>query len=152
MALDLIRTITSGPRRRFRDPHANLDLDLCYVVPRVIAMGYPAEGNEAAFRNPLSDVVRFFFMRHGDRQIRIFNLSERRYDETRFGPDVVVNKGFPDRHSCPLTLALDLAEEISEFLEKGPRKVAAVHCALHTRGARRAQQSQARCHAAAATR
>ena len=129
MALDLVRSLTSGARRRFRDPHANLDLDLCYIVPRLIAMGFPAEGTEAAYRNPLSDVVRFFLMRHGERNALILNLSERRYDELRFGEGAVVNAGFPDRNSCPLALALDLAESISAFLDRGPRKVAAVHCA-----------------------
>ncbi len=92
-------------------------------------MGFPAEGAEAAYRNSIDDVVRFFFMRHGDKNFRILNISERRYDALRFGHDAVVNAGFPDRHSPPLALALDLAERIHAFLDLGPRKTIAVHCA-----------------------
>ena len=130
MALDLIRSITSGRRRRFIDSPASFNLDLSYIVPRVIAMGFPAEGAEAAYRNNIADVVRFFFMRHGDRNFRILNLSERRYEAIRFGDGAVIDAGFPDRHSCPLALALELAERMHAFLDLGPRKVVAVHCTL----------------------
>ena len=32
------------------------DLDLTYVTPNIIAMGYPSSGAEAMYRNPLPQV------------------------------------------------------------------------------------------------
>ena len=60
----LIKNAVSGNKRRFIDREAKLDLDLTYVTPRIIAMGIPSVGLEAAYRNDLEDVQRFFTSRH----------------------------------------------------------------------------------------
>ena len=51
-----LRHLVSKSKRRFRD--AGFDLDLSYITPRVIAMGFPSEGTEGVYRNPMSEAPR----------------------------------------------------------------------------------------------
>ena len=126
MALNVLRTIVSGKRRRFKDE--SFSLDLSYIQPRVIAMSLPGESTEALYRNSVDDVVRFLYQRHGT-HFRVFNLSERTYDYRRFPAGAIVECGFPDLNTCPLHLAISLARQMQAFLAQAPRNVVVVHCA-----------------------
>lgn len=66
MATDFIREVVSKQKKRFVDERNGFNLDLSYIGPenRIIAMGYPAEGYEAIYRNAMSDVKRFFDVYH----------------------------------------------------------------------------------------
>jgi len=44
----------SKKKKRFTDD--NFNLDLTYITPQVIAMGFPSEGAEGVYRNPLKQV------------------------------------------------------------------------------------------------
>ena len=37
------------------------DLDMCYIHDQVIAMGLPAQGLEALYRNPIEEVLKCIF-------------------------------------------------------------------------------------------
>ena len=39
-------------------------MDLSYVTDRIIAMGFPSEGKETLYRNPMSEVVKFMNKYH----------------------------------------------------------------------------------------
>ena len=54
--------MVSKKKKRF--PEDGFDLDLSYITPRIIAMGFPSSGVEGIYRNPLPEVQRFFTKRH----------------------------------------------------------------------------------------
>lgn len=49
-----LRAAVSGSRVRYMQD--GYDLDLTYITPRLIAMGYPATGVEKTYRNNISEV------------------------------------------------------------------------------------------------
>jgi hypothetical protein len=77
-----LRALVSKKKRRFID--GQVDLDLTYITNGIIAMGYPAVGMEALYRNPADTVRAFLEGRHGG-HYRIWNLvSEREYGPGTF--------------------------------------------------------------------
>jgi hypothetical protein len=56
--MDSIRKLVSGNRRRFTED--NINLDLTYITPNIIAMSYPSSGIEAMYRNPIDRVSLTF--------------------------------------------------------------------------------------------
>lgn len=78
----VIKHLVSKNKKRFVDEE--FDLDLFYVTPRIIAMGFPSEKVEGLYRNAMPDVQRFFTTKHPGRY-RVYNLcSEREYDPAKF--------------------------------------------------------------------
>ena len=67
----LVRSMVSKKKKRFVED--GFDLDLTYITPRIIAMGFPSSGMEGIYRNPLPEVQRFFAKRHsGHYKVEIF--------------------------------------------------------------------------------
>ena len=59
-------------------------LDLSYITPQIIAMGFPASQIlEKTYRNNIEEVADFLNANHKD-QFIIFNLSNRKVDEQFF--------------------------------------------------------------------
>jgi len=54
----LARHLVGQNKRRFVDLELEIDLNLTYIRPELIAMGAPAVGLTSLYRNPLEDVVR----------------------------------------------------------------------------------------------
>ena len=66
-----IRALVSKKKIRYRQ--LGFDLDLTYITPRIIAMGFPSEDVESIYRNPYSDVYRLLETQHRDRY-SVYNL------------------------------------------------------------------------------
>jgi hypothetical protein len=80
-AVGVLRGLVSKKKLRYQQD--GFDLDLSYITPRIIAMGFPSEGTEAVYRNPLPQVQKFFEQKHPS-HFRIYNLcSERKYEHKK---------------------------------------------------------------------
>jgi phosphatidylinositol-3,4,5-trisphosphate 3-phosphatase/dual-specificity protein phosphatase PTEN len=111
----MLRNAVSLKKQRFVKD--GIDLDLAYILPSVIAMGYPAEGKESLFRNPMEQVVWFFEKYHKD-SYRIYNLcSERSYPANRFN-GCFARYPFDDHNACPMEMLLAICEDIHDFVTK----------------------------------
>ena len=126
-AFATIRGLVSQQKLRFTADAFNLDLT--YITPRLIAMGFPSYGAEGYYRNPVDEVERFFETRHKG-HYKIYNLcTEREYDsETRF-------KGnfrrwpFEDHNApAPISMIPDLVADAQAYLAEDPANVIAAHC------------------------
>jgi len=121
-----VRESVSKNLVRFRT--AGFDLNLVYITPRIIVMGFPATGVEATYRNPIGEVVRFFETFHSG-HYKVYNLcppEERQYPAGRF-PNVEL---FPFEDHCPPCLAQmpEFTRSASAWLSEDPANVVAIHC------------------------
>ena len=71
------RQLTGENKKRFVDLENGFDLDLVYLSPQLIVMSVPAVGATALYRNPLSQVARFFETRHAKQERRAAGVVVR---------------------------------------------------------------------------
>lgn len=125
MALRGVRGLVSKKKRRFQEE--DFDLDLTYITPNVIAMGFPSQGTEGMYRNPMPEVQRFFRKYHNG-HVKVYNLcSERDYSDEDFGGPVG-RFPFDDHNPCPLDLIAKFCADVDAWLAHDPENVIAVHC------------------------
>lgn len=121
----LLRSAVSKEKRRYQKN--GFDLDLSYVTPRIIAMGFPSENVEAAYRNPMKEVLRFLDSYHRD-HYKVYNLcSERGYDAQKFYNRVGVFP-FDDHNAPPFELILSFCRNVQEWLAESELNIAVIHC------------------------
>jgi len=90
-------------------------------------MGFPSEGTEGMYRNPLKQVQQFFLLRH-PHAYRIYNLcSERAYDSAKF-ENRCEHHPFDDHNPPPFRLIKEFCESARNFLMQSPQNVISVHC------------------------
>ncbi|CCI48560.1 unnamed protein product [Albugo candida] len=88
-------------------------------------MGYPASGVEKTYRNDINEVAKFLNSRH-PHSYRVYNLSERRYDYSKFYQ--VAEFGFPDHHPPPLRLLIEIMNDMLRWTCQHPDNVVVAHC------------------------
>ena len=122
------RGLVSKKKKRFVDKQNDIDLDLTYITPRIIAMGFPSVGKEAMYRNPLELVQKFFQVYHPGNKFKVYNLcSERLYkSEDWFANWAWVP--FDDHNPCAFPLVYKMCCDIDAFLNADPENVIAIHC------------------------
>ncbi|KAI3621455.1 ptenb protein [Moniliophthora roreri] len=125
---DYIRRLVSGNKARFKDDE--FELDLVYLTPRLIIMGYPASGLESLYRNPRGEVKKFLEGRHG-KGFWVWNLCPLRENEYT-GKEVfdgrVTRWPWPDHHAPPLAFLPLVAQEIASWLKGEQGRVGVLHC------------------------
>jgi hypothetical protein len=124
----MIKSIVSGDRSRFKSPKHSLDLDLCYITPKILAMSIPSDSMlENYYRNSLEDVVKFFTLFHSYPHYLVVNLSQKRYDYTKLD-NMVLEFGWKDHHGPPLRLLFQATLAVTAWHEADVQNVVAVHC------------------------
>ena len=125
---NFFKRLVSKQKRRFQD--SDFDLDMSYITEKVIAMGFPSTGVETMYRNSLSDIIKFFHIRHND-EVKVYNLcleKDRIYNKNVFPKAQVGLFPATDHNPCPIKLILEFCIDICLYLIKNPKGLAAVHC------------------------
>jgi phosphatidylinositol-3,4,5-trisphosphate 3-phosphatase and dual-specificity protein phosphatase PTEN len=122
---DFIRGLVSKKKKRFKADGFNLDLT--YVTPRIIAMGFPSEKLEGVYRNNMKDVQRLFEKRHAH-AYKVYNLcSERFYDASKFHGRVA-RYPFDDHNPPSMDTIKAFCIDCHNYLNEHPQNVVAIHC------------------------
>ena len=121
--MNWLRSIVSGKSNRYKDD--NYDLDVTYITDRILAMAFPASGLETCYRNSLDNVAKFLDERHHGKY-RVFNLSNRAYDDDKF-KGVTNNYIWKDHYPPTIYILFKVWYDMYEFLMT-PDTVCVVHC------------------------
>eukprot|EP01113_Clastostelium_recurvatum_P021142 TRINITY_DN2501_c0_g2_i1.p1 TRINITY_DN2501_c0_g2~~TRINITY_DN2501_c0_g2_i1.p1 ORF type:complete len:495 (+),score=181.10 TRINITY_DN2501_c0_g2_i1:134-1618(+) len=123
--MSILQKAVSKKKRRYQKN--GFDLDLSYVTPRIIAMGFPSESVEGVYRNPMKEVIRFLDSTHKD-HYKVYNLcSERGYDLAKFYGRVGLFP-FDDHNAPPFEMLLSFCEDVKAWLDQDKDNVAVIHC------------------------
>eukprot|EP01100_Stratorugosa_tubuloviscum_P000175 TRINITY_DN1036_c4_g1_i2.p1 TRINITY_DN1036_c4_g1~~TRINITY_DN1036_c4_g1_i2.p1 ORF type:complete len:337 (+),score=90.67 TRINITY_DN1036_c4_g1_i2:160-1170(+) len=89
-------------------------------------MSLPGEQLRKVWRNDIKQVSSFLNQFHTNHYL-IMNVSEFNYNYQLFN-NQVIHKEFPDHHSPPLIILLEIIRIIDDFLSSHERNVVIVHC------------------------
>eukprot|EP00347_Sterkiella_histriomuscorum_P014124 403362076 len=114
-----IKKLVSKQKVRYQD--GKYDLDLAYIMPTIIAMGFPSFTGEGIYRNKIEMVQQFLMEKHGQDNVKIYNLcaeADRQYSPSLF-PTFRVNKyPFPDHNITSIQNIFSFCLDAALFLQQ----------------------------------
>ena len=116
-------------KKKHRIQNEYFDLDMAYITPRILAMGYPSTGCESLYRNSLKDAM--FFLNRYHREYKVYNLcleNGRIYHKEVFQGKKVGLFPFMDHQPCPIKLMLEMCTDVCLYLIRNKDGVAVIHC------------------------
>jgi len=120
-----LRHKVSKQKKRYKKD--GFDLDLAYITPRIIAMGFPSKKTEGVYRNPIGQVYKFYEHYHKD-HYKLYNLcAERKYDEAKFH-NRVSQYPFLDHNAPPMDLIVECCKDIDDWLNQDALNVVGINC------------------------
>ncbi|GIM07182.1 hypothetical protein Vretimale_11266 [Volvox reticuliferus] len=117
--------LVSTNKRRYQQD--GYDLDMSYITPRIIAMGFPCDGVSSFYRNPVDNVVRLLEARHTG-VYKVYNLCVERGYDPRVFKGRVMRVPMYDGQAPPLHLILEVCRDAVAWLAADSAHVVAVHC------------------------
>ena len=123
-----MRRISGENKRRLVSPEHDFDLDLAYITPRIIGMSVSATGCwTPLYRNPISEVARFFERFHPDAYAIVNMCSDLPYSSYPFQTGSVHRYAVQD-HAPPLFADTVHFLEFAREWMSNPQNVLAIHC------------------------
>ena len=124
-ATNWLRGVVSKKKKRHIEGGYNLDLS--YITPRIIAMGFPCMDIQATFRNPYTEVRGFLDWKHGNKYLLVNLCSERTALPDKFDGRWITWP-FNDHNPCPLAMLGLICESVKAWLDDDPENRIAIHC------------------------
>ena len=122
--MNYFKTLINSNNRRFIDRKYNLDLS--YITPRIIAMGFPTTFPKSLIKNSTTDIANFLNERHCNNYILI-NLSDQSYDSSQFN-GLVVDYQIVNSKPIDLILIFDICEKAYDYLNQNIFNTLAIKC------------------------
>jgi len=123
------RRITGRAKRRYVSLTEDFDLDLSHITERVIAMSVPAsKWTQALYRNPMSEVIRFFESKHRHGYMIVNACPELPYDCDLFETGKVVQFDVQDHTPPSMRQFIEFLNVTKSFMDSDRDNVLAVHC------------------------
>uniref|UniRef100_A0A7E4VWX2 Phosphatase tensin-type domain-containing protein n=1 Tax=Panagrellus redivivus TaxID=6233 RepID=A0A7E4VWX2_PANRE len=97
------------------------------ISPRVIALTYPTNGSDAAYRHSIKEISEKLRHNYPDRY-KIFNVSQKRSDLGRANSGAVVELGWPDQLAPPLDRLCSICKQIENWLNAKEDNLVVIHC------------------------
>lgn len=105
--------------------HRNDGMDLSYVTERIIALWFPDDIQQSAYRQGQRQAAHMLNNKHGD-NYKVFNLSEPRR-AARSEHERVREVGWPADLAPPLERLCAVCKEIDSWLSEDKSRIAVLH-------------------------
>lgn len=123
------RHITGENKQRFFSAEHDFDLDLVYITPRLVAMSVPAAALPLSlYRNPLTDVAKFFELFHNDGYLICNACPEIPYPVDAFIHGRVLRFDVQDHTPPLLEDSLLFLRTAEQWMSSDVRHILIVHC------------------------